>query len=1068
MSFDLSRVRFDVRKDFLGVIMQQGRVQLDADWNEWVAQLIRRVQAGTLDVVGAAAVPRETPNGFLIQVQGGELKIGRGRIYVDGLLAENHGPNPPGTWDKRLAEAYGAGAVDYGSQPYFPDPPELPQSGRHLVYLDVWQRDVTHLQEPGLVEQAVGVDSTGRLQTVWQVKILKDVGDVKCATDDADISGWLEVARPSGARLSTDTADPPVEPDPCRVPPAAGYKGLENQLYRVEIHTGSAVGPATFKWSRDNATVATRIQHINPSRDQLTVESIGSDDILRFNDGDWVEITDDWRELHNEPGELRRIRVGDGVDDQAKLITLEKPLTDGLFPVNGQGVPDPHRHTRIRRWDQGGQVLEEDGEVYEDLDAAGATGEIEVPPAGTKLFLENGIVVDFNLHSFEDGSIGEFKSGDHWVFAARAADGSVELLEQAPPLGVHHHYARLALVTLPDSEPDDCRTLWPPVHEGESCDCSVCVKADTHNDDTATLQQAIDRIKDVGGTICVGPGTFRIKKPLHLTDAESVRIRGQGWKTVLIGEEPGTVLGIAGGAGIVLENLSIVAGASGSSTTPAVSVSDIVGLELDHVNVVCVAKGSATSAALEVSGLVIGCNVHDSVLVAERGLINAGGKKDYLLTGELRASRNLVFCRQRGFSFEDLSLHFGACRLTDNLILGCKDASVVATGGVLPGSSFSVADNVIYTEGTGVRAGVGGLRIRENEITAQGKGFGDGIALVPGLDPATIEDLRLIGNRIRGMAGNGIAIRQRVATGMIKQNSVTDVGRAALVMEEGGSAAALSVENNHFSGSGRGLDDEARFAGVQIIAVERIDFADNLVTGIAPAAQGAVEVSGLLVGGVGEARVAGNRFDVVGPRRIAGTANGIRLLVPKHHLAVDDNTVARIADDEVELQPASWYAVRIGRGVEKGTGEMSTSGFAALDDGKQIYLVTATRFYVLPRHDPSASVRGNRLRGRMIQVPLVVVDGVHWCLFADNHCEVLGAASEQAQLGRLTGFVVNASNNRFAGLFGPDGLALEIKNLGLSENDSPGPVLGNVSTGRIIVDGNHLGGDWLKFNVIGV
>lgn len=29
MSFDLSRIRFDVRRDFLGVVMQQGRVQLD-------------------------------------------------------------------------------------------------------------------------------------------------------------------------------------------------------------------------------------------------------------------------------------------------------------------------------------------------------------------------------------------------------------------------------------------------------------------------------------------------------------------------------------------------------------------------------------------------------------------------------------------------------------------------------------------------------------------------------------------------------------------------------------------------------------------------------------------------------------------------------------------------------------------------------------------------------------------------------------------------------------------------------------------------------------------------------
>ena len=30
------------RHDFPGVLMQQGRVQLDADWNELVAEIIRR------------------------------------------------------------------------------------------------------------------------------------------------------------------------------------------------------------------------------------------------------------------------------------------------------------------------------------------------------------------------------------------------------------------------------------------------------------------------------------------------------------------------------------------------------------------------------------------------------------------------------------------------------------------------------------------------------------------------------------------------------------------------------------------------------------------------------------------------------------------------------------------------------------------------------------------------------------------------------------------------------------------------------------------------------------------
>src|SRR5690349_1631964 len=198
MGLDVSRIRFDARKDFLGVLMQQGRVQLDSDWNDWVAQLARRIQAGTLDTVGAAAVPRQTPDGFLIEASGGALTIGAGRMYVDGLLAENHGAPPADDWDPRLAEQTSTTPVGYPDQPYLPNPPELPTGpGPHLVYLDVWQREVGHLQDPDLVESAVGVDSTGRLQTVWQVKVLADIGTATCGTDDADVPGWPDTVRPS-------------------------------------------------------------------------------------------------------------------------------------------------------------------------------------------------------------------------------------------------------------------------------------------------------------------------------------------------------------------------------------------------------------------------------------------------------------------------------------------------------------------------------------------------------------------------------------------------------------------------------------------------------------------------------------------------------------------------------------------------------------------------------------------------------------------------------------------------------------------------------------------------------
>ena len=63
MSFDTSRSRFDPWKNYSGVVMEQGRVQLDSDWNEWLARAqSRRIQAGTLDILGRAAYPPPLPS----------------------------------------------------------------------------------------------------------------------------------------------------------------------------------------------------------------------------------------------------------------------------------------------------------------------------------------------------------------------------------------------------------------------------------------------------------------------------------------------------------------------------------------------------------------------------------------------------------------------------------------------------------------------------------------------------------------------------------------------------------------------------------------------------------------------------------------------------------------------------------------------------------------------------------------------------------------------------------------------------------------------------------------------
>src|SRR5438874_143650 len=398
MSGDYSRKTFNPLRDFGDVLMQQGRVQLDADWNELVGIISRRLRAETTDIIGRGTVPKETPDGFKIEISGGTLTIGRGRIYVDGLLAENHG-KPPLEFDAVLSEQRGTLPLPYDEQPYFPNAatvaPAPTEGGPYLVYLDVWQREVTYLQVPDLIEKAVGVDTTTRLQTVWQVRVLGDVGgDVSCDTPDDRVPRWQDIIRPSDGRLSTDAVGVVTPDDPCVIPPSGGYRGLENRLYRVEIHDGGEAGTATFKWSRDNASIATSVTAIT-ALDKLTVASVGRDSVVHFKIGDWIEITDDWLDFARQPGVspqpagvMAQIK---SVDDANRILTLVSPIPPNVFNTDAQGNTDPARHTRVRRWDQSGQVRDTNGNLLVDLNAPGAKGVIPVPATGASIVLEDGV-----------------------------------------------------------------------------------------------------------------------------------------------------------------------------------------------------------------------------------------------------------------------------------------------------------------------------------------------------------------------------------------------------------------------------------------------------------------------------------------------------------------------------------------------------------------------------------------------------------------------------------------------------------------------------------------------------
>jgi photosystem II stability/assembly factor-like uncharacterized protein len=347
--------------------------------------------------------------------------ISSGRIYVDGILGQLDHP------------------ASYMNQPDFPSPPPLsaPTGDRtDLVFLDLWQRHITAIEDPEIREVALGgPDTTTRLKTIVQVKILENVETGNCEDDLQH--GWPPIPPLNKrGRLSTQ-AEPGAIDEPCIIAPGGGYRGLENRLYRVEIHEGGVLSSGTnenvptFKWSRDNGSVVVGGECIDESGsgNKVKVNRLGRDQVLVLKEGDWVEVLGDGTELRGEPGTMARIEPNGISEQEAQMFALT--LDQNISQHSGE------KHLKVRRWDGVNQV-----NVHQWIE------------------LEDGIQIRFWP--------GTYCPGDYWIFTARAATGNVKTLDKALPKGIEHHYCKLALVIWKDGNIEsvlDCRRVFLPLTE---------------------------------------------------------------------------------------------------------------------------------------------------------------------------------------------------------------------------------------------------------------------------------------------------------------------------------------------------------------------------------------------------------------------------------------------------------------------------------------------------------------------------------------------------------------------------------------------------------------------------
>ncbi|MFN9628837.1 MAG: DUF6519 domain-containing protein [Cyanobacteriota bacterium] len=510
MTGDFSRNTFDPRKDYSLVRMQQGRLFTDADWNEQGDILREGDRRTAAELIGHAGFPEDDAGfGILPDKSTRTIRITPGTGYVAGVrhvvpepanitVSRVGGSDGDPTWriesgptlaekdllstdplaqdnfviiknvqvDENGTHAFQTTPVLKGTitrlfrhwrllaQPYG-SIKKLPETeGNYLAVLKSTDIPVTALDDPLIGEVAFeGVDTALRDRTIWQVLLIQDstIQNLLYAdpSDTPTLTNGLDpvIGQKEAGKLLAYAEGVPASTDPCTLAPAAGYRSLDNLLYRVEIHApgnidhaSGTIHNASYKWSRENAIHRTRYNSINAK--DLILESTGRDEESTLKSGDWIEIRSQDSINNQTPGYMARI--AEVVGKRLRLAELFNPAMESIPPEEDSNINKLPQPGFITRW-EGGKPI---------------------PITSTPATLENGVKV-----MFKDG---EFQCGDYWLIPARAISGDVEWpsdpstnlpLAQAPH-GPRRDYAALAWLKFDGHEwslTKDCRQLFPPL-----------------------------------------------------------------------------------------------------------------------------------------------------------------------------------------------------------------------------------------------------------------------------------------------------------------------------------------------------------------------------------------------------------------------------------------------------------------------------------------------------------------------------------------------------------------------------------------------------------------------------
>lgn len=467
MKTQISRNSFDPLKRYSGVYQQMGRMFTDADWNESSDLIRARLADALTDVIGSGTPGRrglvkitENPDDTR------SYDLVWGYVYVDGIIAQ---VRP----DEAEAQANpDAVAFKYDKQADFPVAPPTPGED-HKLYVDVWERTVTFLEDHDLRDPGLhGADTCTRTQTMARVKWCPPAVDPEDAAQNPPIGDAL---------LTLKLSQGSTEPDPCD--PCAEELALHdkvgNYLFRVELHdveydAGGAPKKVEIKWSRENGA------------EQYPV----GDNPPGFVSDDWV------------------YESFSGTDqDFASEKHLGKHLATGFIPERGKITrlyPDapPAVHAFVRRWD-GHCVLKKSGSNWILEGGSDRADDLSKDSAASAHgHVKEGAIVTIKLDAIDltiKLADRPLLAGDFWLATVRQSVDVVGkvILSEAQPRGILHHYMTLGPVaggTFTADSGAHCRRFdFPPLTDLRADD--VCYENSAcHMPEVVTVQDAIDHL----------------------------------------------------------------------------------------------------------------------------------------------------------------------------------------------------------------------------------------------------------------------------------------------------------------------------------------------------------------------------------------------------------------------------------------------------------------------------------------------------------------------------------------------------------------------------------------------